>query len=181
MAPVLLDPQFVVEVLQGEFPRVARPTPPPPELDDVFVIVVAIGVVGSITIFVLVQAVYAVKSMLDTSSGSPLCALPSFRKKPLLPDGRTSPFLGPHRCEFTLSPERYDTDSDSSSTLTRSSSSDSTVVGGRICVVYDDTDEIEGMMRVRADAEDEAEEQGCALSFAAEPRPRPRRERHWLP
>ena len=107
------------------------------------------------------------------SSGSPLCALPSFRQKVLLPDGRTSPFLGPHRCQFTLSPERYDTDTDTSSTLTRSYSSDSTVVGGRICVVYDDSDELNGIRLA-----EEEEEEGCALTFA-EPRPRVRREQHW--
>lgn len=46
-----------------------------------------------------------------------------------------------HRCKFTLSPDGNNSDSDTSSTITRSSrsSSSSTIVSGRICVVYDDT------------------------------------------
>lgn len=132
-----------------------------PDVDDVFVVIVSLAVVASLTIFVLLQAISVLKEVLDTRS-TPFCAIPiaTFRKhgllslnsasseqQPLLEPSSSfivgengyqySRWIGPHRCRFTLSPERYA--SDTSSTLTRSSSSDSTVVGGRICVVYDDT------------------------------------------
>ncbi|PVF96800.1 hypothetical protein CPB86DRAFT_479639 [Serendipita vermifera] len=107
---------------------------------------------------------------------------------------RISHWLGPqHRCQFTLSPEGYNSDSDEGSdddsTLTRSSRSNSmssdieTVVGRgsgsgsgeggrsgkreRVCVVYDDTLE---------DSEDDDEEDEEIVEFKVKIRPLTRRD-----
>lgn len=146
-----------------------------PDVDDVFVVVVSLAVVAALLAFVLLQAIAALRELLEQRS-SAFCALPisTFRKHGLASLNSTeaehqrlleetasidsngyrySRWVGVHRCQFTLSPDRYD--SDTSSTLTRSSSSssDSTVVGGRICVVYDDT------VETHSDDDDEEEEE----------------------
>ncbi|KAG8802404.1 hypothetical protein FRC17_006417, partial [Serendipita sp. 399] len=152
-----------------------RPNTTPPEipLDDAFVIVVSIGVVAGLTLFVLLQALQALKyalrvraeRQLGYSAYGTVALSPSFARnpykhsdmgysevnlihasparRPLLANlqplnyqsrdttrtdsdatvtngntGRKTQWNLPHRCQFTLSPEEYDSDSSASTTFT---------------------------------------------------------------
>ncbi|KAG8781245.1 hypothetical protein FRC15_008940 [Serendipita sp. 397] len=184
MAPIISGPLAgsTLNALERGFPTLDGQTQPrssPPEipLDDAFVIVVSIGVVAGLTLFVLLQALQALKDALRVRAERKLLAAtgcsiygtmtltPSYARnpykhsdmdysqlnllqtspsrRPLLANlqpfnyqsgdssrtdsdatvtngtnGKKPVLTLPHRCQFTLSPEEYDSDSSTSTTFT---------------------------------------------------------------